>query len=62
MYFGYKRFSNGKGVAKGYVQFGVDGEIDEIIMPVQHEFLYEYLEFFIGKSSAPLFNGQMAKI
>jgi len=40
----------------------VDGEISEIVMSVHHDFLLEYLEFVIGSTSAPLFNGQLAKI
>ncbi|CAD8140464.1 unnamed protein product [Paramecium pentaurelia] len=61
VYFGYKRHGN-KGLAKGYVQFGVDGEVEEVIFDIYHDFLLEYVEFIVGKTAAPLFNGEMARI
>lgn len=27
-----------------------------------HDYLKEYVEFIVGKTSAPLFNGEMARI
>ncbi|CAD8145403.1 unnamed protein product [Paramecium pentaurelia] len=61
VYFGYKRVGT-NGIAKGYVQFGLEGEIKEIVFDILHDFLLEYVEFVIGKSQAPLFNGQLCKI
>lgn len=61
VHFGYKRFGD-KGIVKGYVQFGLEGEIKESTQDVNHEYLLEYLEFVVGSSNAPLFNGQMTKI
>ncbi|CAK81196.1 unnamed protein product (macronuclear) [Paramecium tetraurelia] len=61
VYFGYKRQGD-TGVAKGYIQFGVDGEIEEVAFTVYHDFLVEYVEFIVGKTSAPLFNGELARV
>ncbi|CAD8190751.1 unnamed protein product [Paramecium octaurelia] len=61
VYFGYKRQGD-NGVAKGYIQFGVDGEIEEVAFTVYHDFLVEYVEFIVGKTSAPLFNGELARV
>ncbi|CAD8143475.1 unnamed protein product [Paramecium octaurelia] len=61
VYFGYIRHGD-QGLAKGYVQFGVDGEVEEVIFDTFHDYLLEYVEFIVGKTSAPLFNGEMARI
>jgi len=61
IYMGYKRIGD-KGTARGYVQFGVDGQIKEVSFDIFHDYILEYVEFVVGKSQAPFFNGQMAKI
>lgn len=33
-----------------------------MIFDIYHDFLLEYVEFIVGKTAAPLFNGEMARI
>jgi len=40
----------------------VDGEIEEVAFTVYHDFLVEYVEFIVGRTSAPLFNGELARV
>lgn len=52
----YVYFSFAQGRAKA---FNLDGSCE---FEVKHPYITEYVEFFIGKSTLPLFNGKIAKI
>ena len=39
------------------MQFGNEGDVKEVTFDVFHDFVHEYIEFVVGRSSAPLFNG-----
>lgn len=49
-------------MAKAYVQFGYEGEVQECSFETLHYYLTEFLEFFVGKATLPLFNGKLAHI
>lgn len=61
VYFGYKR-TGLVGQAKAFIQFGPDGNVEEGVLNVNHDFMNEYMEFVVGKSNVPFFNGYIAKI
>lgn len=50
------------GITKGFVQYGIDGQVQEITMEVLHYYLINYMELFVGKEGVSFFNGYMANI
>ncbi|CAK87360.1 unnamed protein product (macronuclear) [Paramecium tetraurelia] len=60
--FSYKRMNNNMGLAKGYVQFGIGGQVKECSIEVLHDYILEYVELNVGKSNIPQFNGKLANV
>ena len=40
-------------MARGYVRFGNEGDVKDISIEILHDFVYDYIEFVVGKTNAP---------